>query len=125
MRGYTVTAVPRSERASPDLHVSGHGLDVAVEIYSPRELVAVDDWVEEVKDLVNQIDLPADYNSRVDTRLELEQTTPPIGQPDSWEVADMLAATHDEVLAAIGHDVEDHLRRPARSATSTATPARR
>ena len=109
-RGYTVTAVPRTEQATPDLHVAGAGIDAAVEVYSPRELVAVDDWVEKAKDLVNQMDVPADYTSRVDTRIELEQRMPPARQPDSWEVADMLASTHDEVLASIAEDVEDHLR---------------
>jgi len=42
-RGYTVSTVPRSDQASPDLHVASDGIDVVVEVYSPRELVAIDE----------------------------------------------------------------------------------
>jgi hypothetical protein len=108
-RGYSVTAVPRSAQASPDLHVAGDGIDVAVEVYSPRELIAVDDWVEEVKDLVMQVDLPADFDARIDTKVELPVTMPPIPRSDAWETADMIAATHEQVLEAIRAGVDEHL----------------
>jgi hypothetical protein len=45
-RGYEVQTVQRSDQVSPDLLVVVDGLDVAVEVYSPRELLAVDAWVK-------------------------------------------------------------------------------
>jgi hypothetical protein len=48
-RGYEVQTVQRSDQVSPDLLVVVDGLDVAVEVYSPRELLAVDAWVKEVR----------------------------------------------------------------------------
>jgi hypothetical protein len=105
-RGYKVTTVPRSARAGPDLHVEGDGIDLAVEVYSPREFVAVEDWVAEVKDLLNQIDVAASYHSHVETMIE-RGTWP---GPDPWRFAEMLRRTHDDVLTAITKDVEEHLR---------------
>jgi hypothetical protein len=108
-RGYPVTTVPRSSQVSPDLQADVDGIDVAIEVYSPRELAAVDDWVEELKDLVNQIDLPTDYNSSVATKLE--QSIPPPRTPfDPWAPAKILAQTRTEVIAAIQHDVDASLR---------------
>jgi len=108
-RGYTVTTVPRSVQATPDLHVVGDGIDIAVEVYTPRELRAIDEWVEEVKGLVHQVDLRANFRTRLETRID--QMVPWPDRPDPWEVDEMLAGTHDDVLAAITRDVRDHLTR--------------
>ena len=67
-RGYTVRTIERSSRVSPDLYVTGDGIDLAVEVYSPRELQAVDNWVREANDLLNYVDMWASYRSRVSTR---------------------------------------------------------
>jgi len=108
-RGFTVSTVPRSSKASPDLHVTGDGIDVVVEVYSPRELTAVDEWVHEVSDLLNYVDVRASYSSSVDTTLE--QSIPPQRSPlDPWAPAEMLARTREEVIAQISHDVEAALR---------------
>jgi hypothetical protein len=64
-RGYEVQTVQRSDQVSPDLLVVVDGLDVAVEVYSPRELLAVDAWVKEVSDLLNYVDVKASYASSV------------------------------------------------------------
>jgi len=65
-RGYTVTTVP----LSPDLHVRSDDVDVAVEVYSPRGLTAVNEWVHEVSDVLSYVDVRASFTSRVDTSLE-------------------------------------------------------
>jgi hypothetical protein len=103
-RGYTVSAIPRSGRASPDLYVVADGTDVGIEVYSPRELVAVDEWVREVSDLLSYADVRASYSSSVKT--ELERSIPPDrDQPDSWATAEMLDRTREVVLAEITRDV--------------------
>jgi hypothetical protein len=109
-RGYTVKTIPRTDEPSPDLLVvMPDGLDVAVEVYSPRELLAIDAWVHEVKDLLNYVDMRASYNFSFETRLE--QTIPPERQPfDPWAPADMLAQTRDAVVVEITRDVEESLR---------------
>ena len=104
-RGYTVTTIPRSTRASPDLHVVCDGIEVSVEVYSPRELTAVDDWVHEVSDLLNYADVRASYRSSVDTKFE-RSIPPQRSQFDPWAAAEMLAQTRAEVMAEIRADVE-------------------
>jgi hypothetical protein len=107
-RGYEVQTVQRSDRVRPDLLVGVDGLDVAVEVYSPRELLAVDAWVREVSDLLNYVDVKASYASTVQT--ELEKKIPPDRTPlDPWAPAKMLDETGDAVLAEITRDVEDAL----------------
>jgi len=82
-RGCTVKTIPRSGQASPDLHVVADGVDLAVEVYSPRELLAVDAWVKEVSDLLNYVDIKASYSSSVQTALE--RSIPPEPTPlDPW-----------------------------------------
>src|SRR6266540_1861939 len=84
------------------------GMDVAVEVYSPRELLAVDAWVKEVSDPLNYIDAKASYASSVQTKLE--QQIPPDRTPfDPWAHAKMLDETGGAVLAHITRDVEDAL----------------
>jgi hypothetical protein len=108
-RGYTLSTFPRSDQASPDLHVTGDGINLAVEVYSPRELLAIDAWVDEVSDLLNYADMRASYRSDVAT--QLDQTIPPapLGL-DSWAVAELLAETREQVLSEIGQDIESSLR---------------
>jgi hypothetical protein len=108
-RGYAVSTIPRSDRASPDLHVVADGLDLAVEVYSPRELLAVDAWVKEVSDLLSYVDIKASYSSSVQTALE--QSIPPERAPlDPWAPAKMLAQTREDVLTEITRDIEESLR---------------
>lgn len=108
-RGYSVSTIPRSDRASPDLHVVAEGVDVAVEVYSPRELLAVDAWVREVSDLLSYVDIKASYSSSVQTALE--RAIPPERTPlDPWAPAKMLARTREDVLTDITRDVEESLR---------------
>jgi hypothetical protein len=108
-RGFAVTTIPRSGAAGPDLRVQGDGIDVAIEVYSPRELLAVDGWIQKVSDLLNYADIRASYSSSVDTRLE--KTIPPVPlQLDPWAPDKLLAGTGDDVLAEIGHDVYTALR---------------
>jgi hypothetical protein len=108
-RGYTVNAIPRSDRTSPDLHVVADRVDLALEVYSPRELLAIDAWIHEVSDLLNYVDLPASYSSSVQTALE--RSIPPERTPlDPWAPAKMLAQTRETVFADITRDVEESLR---------------
>jgi hypothetical protein len=106
-RGYSVTTVLRQGAAVPDIHVVADGIDIAVEVYRPRELLAVDDWVKELTDLFQYVDVQASFSSSVHTRLD--PTTLP--RPDPWAVADMLAQTRDVVLEEITLDVEAALRK--------------
>jgi hypothetical protein len=111
-RGYAVERVKRSGTATPDLHVEGNGVDIAVEVYSPRELLAVDGWVHDVLDLLNYIDLRGSYRSRVDTRV-IQEIPPANWQTDPWAPARMLDATRESVLATIAEDVKASLCRLA------------
>lgn len=107
-RGYDVHTLQRSNQVSPDLLVVVDGLDVAVEVYSPRELLAVDHWVREISDLLNYADVKASYVSSVQTELKpefLRDRTP----VDPWAHATMLDETGAAVLAQITSDVEDAL----------------
>jgi hypothetical protein len=109
-RGYTVRTIPRLGQPGPDLHVTVDGIEVAVEVYSPRELLAVDTWIHEVSDLLQYVDVPATYRSRVATTFE--QTIPPDARlHDPWALADMLAETREHVIDAISGDVEVALRK--------------
>jgi hypothetical protein len=95
-RGYEVKTVPRTDQPSPDLHVVVNGLDVAVEVYSPREYLPADEWVHDVTDLLNYVDIRASYHSQVNTRRELS-FPPHQVQLNPWAVAQMLAQTRDDV----------------------------
>lgn len=107
-RGYEVQTVQRSDQVSPDLLVVVDGLDVAVEVYSPRELLAVDAWVKEVSDLLNYVDVKASYASSVQTKLE--QQIPPDRTPlDPWAHAKILDETGGAMLTQITSDVEGAL----------------
>ena len=107
-RGYGVNTIDRSGEASPDLRVEGEGIDVAVEVYSPRELLPVDACRDDVKDLLNNADIPADYNFRAETKLE--QTIPPEPQQfDPWAPSKFLELTREEVFEEIRYDVESAL----------------
>jgi hypothetical protein len=108
-RGYRVTTVPRSKEVTPDFTVAVEGITVAVEVYGPRELAAVDDWIDELKDLVMHVDLPVDYDPRVGTKLA--QSIPPPREPfDPWAPAKIIEQTRKAVIAEIQHDVEAALR---------------
>ena len=107
-RGYTVSTVERSDQPTPDLHVLSDGVDVAVEVYSRRERVAVEEWVRAVSDLLQYVDVAANFQARVDTHREF--TIPPApDQWNPWAVAKMLADTGDEVMGTITRDVQDSL----------------
>jgi hypothetical protein len=110
-RGYTVRTVQRSSDPSPDLHVVGDGIDVAVEVYSPRELLAFDAWQKELSDLLNYVDVAADFSSSANTVVE-QPIPPPRGGPrtDPWSIAEMIATTREAVIAEITDGVEESLR---------------
>ena len=108
-RGYDVSTIPLTSAVSPDLHVTGDGIDLAVEVYSPRELEALDEWIRAVNDLLNFMDVPASYRSTVETKIE--RGIPPSSEPNSWEIAEQLEQTQDEVLAEISRDAEDSIRK--------------
>jgi hypothetical protein len=108
-RGYSVTTVPLTDQVTPDLHVLSGDVDVAVEVYSPRELTAVNEWVHEVSDLLSYVDVRASFTSSVDT--ELERPIPPVDRqpPDPWAPAKMLAQTREQVIHEITRDVKETL----------------
>ena len=108
-RGYTVRTIQPSAVAMPDLHVTGNGIDLAVEVYSPRELLAVDEWVHRVTDLLNYVDIAASFKSSVDTKYERSIPPEPL-HLDPWATGEMLAQTGEQVIAEITRDVEDALR---------------
>jgi hypothetical protein len=62
-RGYTVSTVQPTNDPSPDLHVAGEGIDLAVEVDSPREFLAFDAWEKALSDLFQYVDIPASYES--------------------------------------------------------------
>jgi hypothetical protein len=108
-RGYAVETIDRSGDRSPDLRVRGKGVDMAVEVYSPRELRAVDEWVHEVTDLLQYVDVRASFNSNVST--VIEKPIPPDPESlDPWAPDKMLERTGGTVLAEINSDFEDALR---------------
>ena len=107
-RGYQVTTIARTGDVTPDLHVKGEGIDVAVEVYSPRELRAVDEFQNDAIDLLNNADIAADYYSRTETAIE--KTIPPEPQHrDPFAHDRFLGETGEEVLAEIREDVQDAL----------------
>ncbi len=110
-RGYMVRTIQRSSDPSPDLHVVGDGLDIAVEVYSPRELLAIDAWQKELSDLLNYVDIAADFSSSANTVLE-RPIPPPRGEPQvgPWAIAEMIAQTREAVIAEITLDVENSLQ---------------
>jgi hypothetical protein len=106
-RGYIVSTVPLGQTGA-DLLITGRGVDAAVEIYSPRELVAVDTWEHELSDLLNYIDVPASYDSSADTVVERE-IPPPRPQRTLWDIAEMLEQSAPDVLSEIRADVQSSL----------------
>jgi hypothetical protein len=107
-RGYSVRTIPLTSEATPDLHVNGEGVDLAVEVYSPRELVAVDEWVREVNDLLSYVDIRANYRSSVATKDD--PAIPPGPLPlDPWATAEALDKTREDVFAKIIQDVKGAL----------------
>ncbi len=108
-RGYAVETIDRSEDRSPDLRVHGVGIDMAVEVYSPRELVAVDEWTHEVTDLLQYVDVRASFNSNVSTLIE-KSIPPDRRQLDPWAPDLMLERTRGAVIAEVSSDLEDVLR---------------
>jgi hypothetical protein len=107
-RGYDVTTIPRSRESSPDLHVRGDGVDLVLEVYSPRELLAVDAWLHEVGDLLNYVDIAASYDWRIATDFSIAGA-PEHLKHDPWAPQKMLESTRAAVIADIARDVEDAL----------------
>jgi hypothetical protein len=102
-RGYGVRTIERSGARTPDLLVSGYGIEVAVEVYSPRELRAVDAWVDDVKDLLKNVDMTGDYFFRVGS--EIERMIPPSPEQfDPWLADKILGQTADQVFEEIRED---------------------
>lgn len=107
-RGYVVTTIPRSGESSPDLYVRGDGVDLVLEVYSPRELLAVDAWLHEVGDLLNYADIASSYDWRMATDFSVARAPEPL-QRDPWAPQKMLERTRTHVITQIAHDVEDAL----------------
>jgi hypothetical protein len=107
-RGFEVETIQRSADRSHDLRVRGDGIEMAVEVYSPRELRAVDEWTHEVLDLAQYLDVRSSYRSEV--RTTIEQPIPPEPwQLDPYAHDRMLEATRGAVIAEISHDAEEAL----------------
>lgn len=103
-RGYQVATIARTGDRTPDLHVQGEGIAVAVEVYTPRELRAVDAFVSDVKDFLLNVDIAADYTARTGT--DMEKRIPPEPQHlDPWAPDKFLEQTGEEVFAEISEDV--------------------
>jgi hypothetical protein len=108
-RGYEVETIKRSAVPSPDLRVRGRGMDMVVEVYTPRELRHVDQWTRELTDLMQYLDVRASFNFSGDT--VIERAIPPNReQLDPWAHDKMLEQTGATVMAEIRGDVEDALR---------------
>ena len=108
-RGYGVRAIPRTNAPGADLRVTGRGFDVAVEVYSPREWMAFDVWTDAVKDLIMDADVPGNYRGGGTTAVRA--TTPPDRVLTTWEVAEILEQTQDQVIEAISRDFYEALDR--------------
>ena len=108
-RGYSVRTIQLTNDPTPDLHVTGKSVDLAVEVYSPRELYAFDIWQDTTTELFSYMDVAADYHSSIAT--EVERTIPPEReQLDPWRIAGFLGQTREHVHVEIARDVEDALR---------------
>jgi hypothetical protein len=59
-RGYAIGGfdTTKGSESVPDLLVEAEGTRVAVEVYCPRAWEGLDDYVDELKDALNQLDLP-------------------------------------------------------------------
>jgi hypothetical protein len=123
-RGYDVKTVQRSDQVSPDLLVVIDGVDVAVEVYSPRELLAVDAWVRKVSDLLNYLDVKASYASSVDTKLE-QQIPPERERLDPWAQRRSSTRQAKRFLRRSPTTSRTRSTRSARSRRTTATALRR
>jgi len=102
-RGYSVTTIPRTDSPSPDLHVTGDGVDMAIEIYTPRQWLDIDTWMDALVDFLKNVDVPSNYRGGAHTRV-----SPNVGP--GWvktpsEIASMLQKTHATVFAAATADV--------------------
>lgn len=108
-RGYAVETIERSGNRSPDLRVHGHGIDMAVEVYSPRELRHVEEWTRELTDLMQYVDVRASFVFNGSTAIE-KAMPPDREQLDPWAHDKMFEETGAAVMAEIRSDVEHALR---------------
>ena len=108
-RGYAAETIERADSRTPDLKISGDEIDMAVEVYSPRELRAVGDWTHEVTDLLQYVDVRASFDSNVSTVIE-PSIPPNREQLDPWAHDKMLEGTRAKVMTEISRDVEEALR---------------
>lgn len=98
-RGFTVATVPRAGTPTPDLHVTGRGVDVTVEVFTRREWLQVEYWKTFWRDEIKNADLPLDYVARISTT-----SSDPLWSP--WDLNDELAATGQPVKYALLADFQ-------------------
>lgn len=106
-RGFTVATVPRSGAPTPDLHATGRGVEVRVEVFTRREWLQVEYWKTLWRDEIKNVDLPLDYLARISTT-----SSEPLWSP--WDLNDELAAT--------GQPVKDALLADFRRGLETTSP---
>lgn len=101
LRGYDVSTVARTGLQTPDLRVVGEGVDMAIEAYSPREWLEIEEWTGRLE---QYSDVPWNYNARVRTRVA-QRSGPTAAPAAPWEIAAMLEATKETVFDALSRDV--------------------
>jgi hypothetical protein len=68
LRTFRVTALDatKGDASVPDLLVSGQAVEMAVEVYCPRQWEGLDDFVDDLKDGLKNLDIGFNYEFRAD-----------------------------------------------------------
>jgi hypothetical protein len=69
LRGYDVATIQRTGLQTPDLHVKGTGVEMAIEVYSPREWLEIEEWMGRLLQFLKYSDVPRNYRARARTRV--------------------------------------------------------
>lgn len=99
-RSFDVASIPRAQGRTADLHVTGHGIDATVEVFTRREWLGLASWTDGVRDDLKNIDHPVDFALSVSTESRASRLWSP------WELSDAFATTGNRVLAEIAADFE-------------------
>ena len=111
LKGFQVRSIPRGNGRTADFVVDDGALAATVEVYSPREWEAVDDWETALWDTVKNLDVPQVFRVSVNTRAE------PLTDP--WTVAHWLRHTGADVLSRIEADLLELVARGATTLQKT------
>lgn len=95
-RSFSVTTIPRTGTRTADLRLVGNGIDVAVEVFTRREWLPLDEWNDSLRDGLKNVDRCVDFAVSVSTR-----SVVPSMPWSPWDLGDALAKTQVGVLGEI------------------------